>query len=270
MPDGVKDTRMDSVRPRPPVAGLSQPPQRRDVGQPTFFQSPDAAATMTAREAAAVRTRNRAKSAADRHSRFVRFAKISLPILGLLVAGAVFGRMWLFSHLPGLNMPAVLFSKNGLTMVEPRLTGRSRDRAYDIGANRATQDFSSPKVVNLEQLTGRVEMKEGGWAKIESKSGVYDGNKDRLKLAGGVKVTTSTGYLLNAQDADIELSKGNMTTDKAVHLQGPTGQLDAGAANVTDGGATIQFSGGVHMTINPAVVPATAEPDQQPGTGTSQ
>jgi lipopolysaccharide export system protein LptC len=225
---------------------------------------------MTPREVAAVRTRDRAKSAADRHSRFVRFAKISLPIIGLLIAAVVVGRFWLFSHLPGLNMPAVLFSKNGLTMVEPRLTGRSRDRAYDIGANRATQDFSSPKVVNLEQLTGRVEMKDNGWAKIESKNGTYDGNKDTLKLMGGVKVTTSTGYLLNGEDADIELSKGNMVTDKPVHLQGPTGRLDAGSANVTDGGATIQFSGGVHMTINPAVVPPTTGSDQQPGTGTSQ
>jgi len=255
MTDVAKDARLTPARPRPPAAGPLPP-------------APSAA--MTARDAAITRTRDRAKTAAGRHSRFVRLAKISLPIVGLVIAAVVIGRFWLFSHLPGLNMPAVLFSKNGLTMVEPRLTGRSRDRAYDIGANRATQDFTSPKVVQLEQLAGRIEMKDNGWAKVESRTGTYDGNTDRLKLVGGVKVTTSTGYLLNAQDADIDLSKGNMSTDKPVHINGPTGQLDAGGARVTDGGATIQFSGGVHMTINPAVVPAATGSDQQPGTGTTQ
>jgi len=162
----------------------------------------------------------------------------------------------------------VLFTKNGLTMVEPRLTGRSRDRAYDIGAAKATQDFLSPKVVQLEQLAGRVEMQDNGWAKIQSRSGVYDGNKDNLKLSGAVTVATSTGYQLNAEDADIELTKGNMITTNPVHIEGPTGSLDAGAAEVSDSGANITFSRGVHMTINPAAVPAKTGQEPQQGTGT--
>jgi lipopolysaccharide export system protein LptC len=200
--------------------------------------------------------KERAKSAADRHSRFVRLAKWLLPVLGLLIALAVAGRMWLVAHLPGLNMPAVLFSKNGLTMVEPRLTGRSRDRAYDIGATRATQEFLTPKVVQLEQLAGRIEMADNGWAKIAAKAGTYDGTDETMRLVGAVTVTTSTGYLLEAQDAAIELAKGNMVTDNSVRINGPTGWLEAGAARVTDGGATIQFSKGVHMTIVQSDLPA--------------
>jgi len=178
--------------------------------------------------------------------------------------------MVLAAYLPGLNMPAVLFSKNGVTMVEPRLTGRSRDRAYDIGAARATQDFLTPKVVQLEELAGRVEMKDSAWAKIVSHAGTYDGNSDTLTLRGSVSVTTSTGYLLTGENADINLTKGNMATDKPVHIQGPTGWLEAGAARVTDSGAMIEFSGGVHMTINPAVVPATAGSDQPTDAGSTR
>ncbi len=212
--------------------------------------------------------RDLAKSAADRHSRFVRLAKISLPIIGLLIAVVVIGRFWLVTHLPGLNMPAVLFTKNGLTMVEPRLTGRSRNRAYDISASKATQDFLTPKVVQLDQLAGRVEMQDNDWAKIQSRSGTYDGNADTLKLMGTVTVTTSTGYQLGADDANIDLTKGNMTTTNPVHIQGPTGWLDAGAAEVRDGGANITFSRGVHMLINHSAVPESTEPNPQPGTGT--
>ncbi len=256
--------RQSTQRPPPP-----QNVARRDGERPPLVPPMPTDPTI-ARETAIARTRDRAKAAADRHSRFVRFAKFSLPVIGLIIAVVVVGRYWLYTHLPGINMPAVLFSKNGLTMVEPRLTGRSRDRAYDIGANRATQAFDSPKVVQLEQLAGRIEMKDNAWAKIESRNGTYDGNNDTLKLVGGVKATTSTGYLLLGEDADIDLSKGNMSTDKPVHIQGPTGQLDAGGARVTDGGATIQFTGRVHMTITPAVLPAPAGADPSSGTGTTQ
>jgi lipopolysaccharide export system protein LptC len=210
----------------------------------------------------AASAQSRAKLAAGRHSRFVRRAKIWLPILGLLILAVVIGRAYLLSRFPGIKMPAVLFSKNGLTMVEPRLTGRSRDRAYDFGAVRATQNYASPKVVEFEQLSGRVELKDNGWAKVEARTGRYDGTNDGLNLAGHVTVTTSTGYLLNAQDAAIDLTKGNMSTDNPVHIDGPTGSIDAKAAQVTDSGNTILFSGGVHVTINPATVPASIGPSQ--------
>lgn len=206
------------------------------------------------------RNTTRAKRAAGRHSRFVRRAKIWLPALGVLIAAIVIGRAYLLSHIPALNMPSVLFTKNGLTMVEPRLAGRSRDRAYDFSAARATQAYTSPKIVAFEQLSGRIELSNNGWAKVESKTGQYDGNNDALALAGHVTVTTSTGYLLNADDAAIDLTKGNMSTDNPVHIEGPTGSVDAKAARVVDGGKTILFSGGVHVTINPASVPPSIGP----------
>jgi lipopolysaccharide export system protein LptC len=277
LPDAAKDKRVEPARLRvlPPDTPPSPKPGA-GIEFHTAIQPPPESgsewqvARDLTRDSRIDSTRDRAKSDANRHSRFVRFAKISLPIIGLLVAGVFVGRTWLFSQFPGLNMPAVLFSKNGLTMVEPRLTGRSRDRAYDIGANRATQDFMTPKVVQLEQLAGRVEMQDNGWAKIESHAGTYDGNKNTLNLAGGVTVTTSTGYLLTGEAAAIDLTKGNMSTDKPVHIHGPTGMLEAGSADVTDSGANIRFTGRVHMTINPAFVPDAAGSTQKPGNGTAE
>ncbi len=206
----------------------------------------------------------RAKQAASRHSRIVRLAKILLPIIGIVVAGIVILRTVSFSFIPGLNMPAVLFSKDGLTMVEPRLAGRSNDRAYDIGATRAVQDFANPKVVKFEQIDGRIEMNNGSWVKLTAKQGTYDGNKEGLVLAGNVIAVGSNGYTLNAQDADIDLAKGNMATDHPVHISGPAGVVDSGGARVLDSGKSIQLINGIRMTINPEALPqqrpAPAEP----------
>ncbi|MDR3494929.1 MAG: LPS export ABC transporter periplasmic protein LptC [Ancalomicrobiaceae bacterium] len=199
--------------------------------------------------------RERAKRAADRHSRLVRWMKIGLPIAGVIVAGAVIVRMLAFSFLPRLDMPTVLFSKNGLTMVEPHLAGRSRDRAYDIVADRATQDFANPKDVHLEHLSGRIEMNDGNWAKVVAKTGQYDGNNDQLTLSESVEVTTSNGYLLKGTDASISLSKGDMSTDSPVHIVGPAGTIDSKGARVSDNGKQITFINGVHAEIRGAAMP---------------
>ena len=268
MPDLAKDVRLSPATMRVP-GDRHLPPPPTPVTRPPRHPRQEAIELATG-DPRMIAERARAKAAAVRHSRFVRLAKIGLPILGVLIASVVLGRYWLVTRFAGLNLPTVLFSKNGLTMVEPRMTGRSRDRAYDIGATRATQDFSSPKVFNLEQLSGRVEMSDTSWAKIESRTGVYDGNTDGMTLKGAVMVTTSTGYVLRGEDADIELSKGNMKTDNPVHIVGPTGWLDAGAARVTDGGSTIQFSKGVHMTIRSESVPPLPGLDRPIGTETAQ
>ena len=205
----------------------------------------------------------KAQRAAHRHSARVRMAKIWVPVAVLLISGLVLLRTFAYSYLPGVNMPSVLFSKNGLTMVEPRLAGRSHDRAYDIGALRATQDFANPKVVQLEQLSGRIELRDNGWLKITAQTGTYDGNGDRLRIAGDIRASTSTGYQLRAEDADISLQKGDLATDRPVHLDGPAGQLDAGGARVTDGGATLLFVNGIHLTLQPQAASRPAAPEPQ-------
>lgn len=202
--------------------------------------------------------RERAKHQADRHSRRVRLMKIGLPIIGVIVAGAVVVRTLLYSFMPALDMPTVLFSKDGLTMVEPHLSGRSRDRTYDITADRATQDFANPKAVKLERLTGRIEMTDGAWAKVTAKSGLYDGNHDALTLTEAIVATTSTGYVLKTDAGLINLSSGDMTTDSPVHIDGPAGTIDSKGARVANGGKLITFINGVHVFIKGGEVPLPA------------
>jgi lipopolysaccharide export system protein LptC len=78
-----------------------------------------------------------ARRAADRHSRRVRRLKILVPALAVIVVLGIVGVAWVQSRLQGaLDVKNVLFSKDGLTMVEPHLSGHAQGRAYDVSAQR--------------------------------------------------------------------------------------------------------------------------------------
>lgn len=196
----------------------------------------------------------RAQADADRHSRRVRIFKIVLPILGLAALLLVGGLTWVKMHmLSGVDMRNVLFSKDGLTMVEPRLSGRSQGRTYDVTAARAFQSIADPKVVQMEGIDGRLELVDGTSVKIDSANGTYDGNRETLHLQGGITLAASNGWRAEGPSADVDLVGGRITGRAGVIITGPTARIEADALDLTDNGHHALFEGRVRMTIRPAV-----------------
>jgi lipopolysaccharide export system protein LptC len=193
------------------------------------------------------------RSAADRHSRRVRRLKIVIPLIGVLAIAAVAAVTWGRAHWAArLGVSQILFSKDGLTMVEPRLSGRAGDRRYDVTATRAFQNVLDPKSIGLEGVDGRLEMADGTWAKIESATGRYDGNHEQLDLAGGVTVVTSTDWRAKAAGAHVDLTNGRIDAERDVSVIGRTARIDADRLEASDEGRHLVFTGTVRMTVQPA------------------
>lgn len=201
---------------------------------------------------------------ADRHSRRVRLFKILLPSLGIAMLVAVAGLTWAKMHFAsGIDVRNVLFSKDGLTMVEPRLSGRTQGRTYDVSAARAFQSIEDPKVVRMEVIDGRLELADGTSVKIESARGVYDGNRETLHLEGGVTIVASNGWRAEGASADVDLVGGRIEGREGVRIDGPTAHLEADRFDLTDNGHHALFSDRVRMTVRPdgtAGEPADAAP----------
>lgn len=195
---------------------------------------------------------------ADRHSRRVRFFKIVLPAFGVaalvLVGVLTWFKMQVFS---GVDMRNVLFSKDGLTMVEPRLSGRTQGRTYDVTAARAFQSISDPKVVRLEGIDGRLELADGTSVKIDSAEGTYDGHRETLHLQGGITLSASNGWRAEGPSADVDLVGGRVNGREGVKISGPTAHVEADSLDLTDNGHHALFEGHVRMTVFPA---AAADP----------
>ncbi|MDK9695736.1 MAG: LPS export ABC transporter periplasmic protein LptC [Siculibacillus sp.] len=193
-----------------------------------------------------------ARMAADRHSRRVRRLKILLPVAAMVIVLAIVAVAWVQSRLLGaLDVKNVLFSKDGLTMVEPHLSGHAKGRAYDVSAQRAFQNLQNPKIIGLEGVDGRIEMADGNWTKIESAKGLYDGTRERLTLEGAVKVTTSNGWQATSERAEADLIDGHVSTTVPLRIAGRNGSIEADGIDVTDGGHRIRFSGNVRMRFLP-------------------
>jgi lipopolysaccharide export system protein LptC len=193
-----------------------------------------------------------ARLAADRHSRRVRRLKILLPVAAVTIVLGIVAVAWVKARLQGtLDVKNVLFSKDGLTMVEPHLSGNAKGRAYDVSAQRAFQNIQNPKIIGLEGIDGRIEMADGSWTKIESSRGRYDGTREWLTLDGSVRVTTSTGWRATSEHAEADLTNGHIFTGAEVLITGRTGRIEAGAVDVSDGGHHIRFTGNVRMHLLP-------------------
>lgn len=199
---------------------------------------------------------------ADRHSRRVRFFKILLPGLGIAAIVLIAGLTWAKMHFaPGVDVRSVLFSKDGLTMVQPRLSGRSQGRTYDVSAARAFQSISDPKLVRMEVIDVRLELADGTSVKIESARGAYDGNHETLRLEEGVKIAASNGWRAEGEAADVDLVGGRITTRSGVRIDGPGAHLSADGLDLTDNGHHALFTGRVRMTVVPGEAsPETVEP----------
>ena len=163
-------------------------------------------------------------------------------------------------HASGVDVRNVLFSKDGLTMVEPRLTGRSQDRTYDITAARAFQNITDPKVVRMEGIEGRVSLEDGSSVKLESPRGTYDGNQETLRLEGGLALSSSKGWRVEGSTADVALTDGRVAGKDGVRITGPGATITADQIDLTDNGHRVLFSGKVHLTIVPGETGTTTDP----------
>jgi lipopolysaccharide export system protein LptC len=212
-------------------------------------------------ERAAAARRPITHAAADRHSRRVRILKIVLPSLGVvaLLSVAVLG--WAKMHFAsGVDVKNVLFSKDGLTMVEPRLSGRAQGRTYDVSAARASQSVADPKVVRMEVVDGHVELDDGTSVKIVAAKGVYDGNRETLRLEDGITISDSKGWRAEGPSADVDLLGGRVAARAGVAISGPGATLAADALDLTDNGHRALFTGNVRVTIRPGAPEAEVDP----------
>lgn len=232
---------------------------------PTRFASGAAATPLGA--GAGAPTRDRARAASERHSRRVRLFKWLLPLIGAGVALVIFGMIAVVSFLPNIKVSSALITKDGLTMVEPRLSGRANSKAYDVTAARAVQNLKDPKVVRFVDVEGRIEMAAPNWAKLMAREGVYDANTEKLRLEKGVSIDTTDGYKLRLDHADADLRNGFLSTDGPVALTGPNLAIDAVGAEVMDNGAVLVLRGAVRVTLIPkSANPTAGEVEAAPAT----
>lgn len=193
-------------------------------------------------------------SKARRHSRWVRFAKVAIP-LGSVLAMAGLGLVTYldpFREVEGLTMGPIGVSGTSVTMESPKLTGFKNDnRPYEVTASAATQDVRKPNFVELKDLRARIVTDDkGSVARLEADIGILDTQKEQMNLRHDVRVRTDSGQEVQLRSAFVDFKAGTVVSDEPVTVSlGESGVIEAMGLEVTDSGNVMQFRGRVRTTF---------------------
>lgn len=193
---------------------------------------------------------------ARKHSALVRLLRVGIP-LGAVAGLAVVTLLTWFNPLRAIaNLPKVtggnlVVSGTKITMEAPKLRGYTRDnRAYDITAEGATQDFLKPEIIELSGIKARIEMQDKGTVDVKAVAGIYNTKSELLTLTQYILLTSTSGYEGHLTEAVLDVKKGHMVSEKPVEVLMLEGVIKAKRLEVIDNGALIRFDGGVDMTVN--------------------
>jgi len=193
------------------------------------------------------------------HSRAVVWLKVVLPLLAL----AILSTLFLFSRTIDPS-DAIPFAEVDVEarLREPRLTaptwaGVTDDgSALTVSAAEARPRQSADIGPSATGLTARLETPDGGLAELVAQRGALDTDAALLTLAGGVEVTTGTGYLLKAEAMTAGLRQTSLISKTPVTAEGPIGYLEAGAMELSEAEGTrglylLVFKQGVKLLYQP-------------------
>jgi len=185
----------------------------------------------------------------------VHWLRIGVPVTLaaalLLVVGANYMPTVGSLRLPG-ELGKLVIKGTKVTMQQPRLSGFTVDsRPYQFIANSAEQEITNPDLMELHEIQAKIEMEDKSIVNVTSNSGTYDMKTEMLTLVDHVHLVSSTGYEARLSEAEIDVHKGTVRSDKPVWVKLTNGVINAKRLEVLDGGDVIRFGGGVSMTVVP-------------------
>ena len=212
--------------------------------------------------------RSRAFARARRHSRWVRFYKVAIPV-GAVVGALGIGFFALFNpfrQIEGLSVGPVSVSGTQVTMEMPKLTGfRNDSRPYEVTASAALQDVRRPNFVELKQLKARIVTDDqGGAARLEAATGFLDTQKEQMELRQDVRVRTDSGQDVKFRSAFVDFKAGTVVSNEDVTVSLANGVIEATGIEVKDNGKVFHFRGRVRTVFEAPERQAEGAPINRP------
>ncbi|HUX80353.1 MAG TPA: LPS export ABC transporter periplasmic protein LptC [Alphaproteobacteria bacterium] len=160
------------------------------------------------------------------YSRYVSLMKIVLPVGILLSVGFAFGWPYLLSLgkeeivLVDTSQPEIKENR----MVRPHyLSTDSKGQPFHVNADWAKEQ--SDNLANLVNPEGSMTMGDGQTFNVKAKEGRYNKETKVLNLKGGVKLTSTAGYLVTTEQANVTIDDKTIEGNSYIEGEGPTGKI---------------------------------------------
>lgn len=197
---------------------------------------------------------------ADSHSRLVGWLKVVLPLAALAMLSTLFlvaDRIDPSDAIPYAEVDVEDLVRDP-RMTAPTYAGTTEDGAALTVTAATAHPATGTEAAAAEAVVAALSMPGGGSADLAAATARLDTASGRLDLAGGVRITTSTGYTVETEALSVRLDRSGVTGERPVSATGPAGRIDAGGVAITrqeaaDGSAAylLVFSGRVRMIYQP-------------------
>lgn len=185
--------------------------------------------------------------AASRYSRFVALMRWTLPAAAGLMLLLLF--VWPNQLGDVRNLPQDSTGQREMTNL--RYQGlNAKGEPMVVTASKAVQMGSLEEVVDLADVSARLERMGGGWASLQSQTGRYDQKSNRVTLTGQVRLRDHEGYDVLTDRAEIDLNHpAQAWGESPVTGRGPRGSINANGFRLSDEGKTVMFTGRSRLVL---------------------
>jgi lipopolysaccharide export system protein LptC len=198
-----------------------------------------------------IRERDTSNVYNPKYSKFIRRARLILPLIALAIFAIVF--VWNDVErnkiIPAKELASTpTIGKNEL--VNPRFESTDSDnQPYTITAKRAVQNKEDNNLVMLEKPLGDMKMNNGDWIAIEADRGSFRQDSKILLLRGKVRLYHDKGYQLEMEELDVDLNKNTAFSKVDVAGQGPEGTLAAKGLEGDSTAGKVIFNGPAKLIL---------------------
>lgn len=192
----------------------------------------------------------------SRHDRVVRLMQIGLPVIGVIVLIAL-----LFAPLTGSDEVSFILDSKDVDQAEERMrveraryTGEdNKGRPFTIVANRAVQETSAVRVVEIRGMAARLDMETGPVTMVAGR-GNYAIEDKLVRVDGPLTVTAPDGYELEANDVVVDIGERKLESEGDVTGKMRLGSFSAGKLEADLATRTITLSERARLKIEQGAV----------------
>lgn len=210
---------------------------------------------------------------AARHSRLVRFLRVSIPAvvtfaLASVVVLSLFNPFRVVADVP-TNMDNIVVSGTKITMESPHMSGFSPDaRPYELWAKTAVQDAADAENIDLVEPRGKMLMEDRSTMTVDARTGRFNNKAQVLNLYKDVFLQTTNGYEARLNHAQVDIAAGAVSTDDGVNVKFDGGRVKSDRLRMSNRGEVVRFEGNVVMDLDsaspqPAIPVVKEEPRAQ-------
>lgn len=196
-----------------------------------------------------------------RHSSMVRSMRLLLPIAALAVIVVIMA--WKSDKTPVVAVPREEISPQTVSqneLINPKFQSEDTNgQPYSITADKATQNAEDMNTLLLQKPVADMTLKSGGVVKVTATNGQYQQEQKGLTLDGNVTVHHNSGYEIQTEKMNVDVTGQIITSDTPVTGHGSQADISATGLNVDGNSKIVTFKGPAKLTLHKADTPAPAK-----------